>query len=60
MSKRSKISPRNLKKNLVMTSAVNIIEIWDKELYEKSINDSEIDFAQLTEDVMGNTGDDVS
>jgi len=49
-----------LKKNLVMTSAVNIIEIWDKELYEKSINDSEIDFAQLTEDVMGNTGDNVS
>jgi len=39
---------------------VNIIEIWDKELYEKSINDSEIDFAQLTEDVMGNTGDNVS
>ena len=50
----------DLKKNLVMTSAVNIIEIWDKELYEKSINDSEIDFAQLTEDVMGNTGDNVS
>ena len=49
-----------LKKNLVMTSAVNIIEIWDKELYEKSINDSEIDFAQLTEDVMGNKGDNVS
>ena len=51
---------RFVKKNLVMTSAVNIIEIWDKELYEKSINDSEIDFAQLTEDVMGNTGDNVS
>ena len=50
----------DLKKNLVMTSAVNIIEIWDKELYEKSINDSEIDFAQLTEDVMGNTGNNVS
>tara|TARA_A100001388_G_scaffold113000_1_gene83024 strand:+ start:759 stop:1223 length:465 start_codon:yes stop_codon:yes gene_type:complete len=50
----------DLKKNLVMTSAVNIIEIWDKELYEKSINDSEIDFAQLTEDVMGNTSDNVS
>ena len=41
-----------IKKEFVMTSAVNIIEIWDKELYEKSINDSEIDFAQLTEDVM--------
>jgi len=50
----------DLKKNLVMTSAVNIIEIWDKELYEKSINDSEIDFAKLTEDVMGNTGVNVS
>ena len=50
----------DLKKNLVITSAVNIIEIWDKEFYEKSINDSEIDFAQLTEDVMGNTSDNVS
>ena len=50
----------DLKKNLVITSAVNIIEIWDKEFYEKSINDSEIDFALLTEDVMGNTSDNVS
>ncbi len=36
-----------------MTSALNIIEIWDKDKYEKAINDAEGDFADLAEDVMG-------
>ncbi|MBL6648671.1 MAG: division/cell wall cluster transcriptional repressor MraZ [Flavobacteriaceae bacterium] len=45
---------------LVLTSAINIIEIWDKSKYEKVINDSEIDFAQLSESVMGNLSNDVS
>lgn len=48
------------KNNLVITSAINMIEIWDKNLYEKVINDSEIDFAELSEKVMGNQIDDVS
>ncbi len=48
------------KNNLVLTSAINMIEIWDKNLYEKVINDSEIDFAELSEKVMGNQIDDVS
>ena len=34
-------------------SAVNIIEIWDKELYEKAIDDAADDFAELAEEVMG-------
>ena len=48
----------NVSKDVVLSSAVNIIEIWDKELYEKSIDDSVIDFADLAEDVMGNVNDD--
>lgn len=43
-----------LEKELVLSSAVNIIEIWDKEKYEKIIDDSVVDFADLAEEVMGN------
>ena len=50
----------NLKKNVVMASAINIVEIWDKEQYEKSINDKNIDFVKLTEQVMGNQNNELS
>ena len=40
-------------KDLVLSSAVNIIEIWDKEQYEKAIEDTADDFADLAEEVMG-------
>jgi MraZ protein len=36
---------------------VNIIEIWDKDFYEKAIDDSIIDFADLAEEVMGDVND---
>ena len=49
-----------LKKNIVMSTALNIIEIWDKEMYENTINDLSVDFAKLTEEVMGNDDDNVS
>ena len=45
---------------LVLTSAINIIEIWDKSRYESVINDTELDFAELSESVMGNQSDGVS
>ena len=48
----------SVSKDIVLSSAVNIIEIWDKELYEKAIDDSVGDFADLAEDVMGNVNDD--
>jgi len=48
----------NISKDVVLSSAVNIIEIWDKDLYEKAIDDSVVDFADLAEDVMGNVNDD--
>jgi MraZ protein len=47
-----------ISKDIVLSSAVNIIEIWDKEMYEKAIDESVVDFADLAEDVMGNLNDD--
>ncbi len=56
--------PKNLsdfagiQKQVVMSSSVNIIEIWDKDKYEKAIDDAALDFADLAEEVMGNTDED--
>lgn len=44
-------------KDIVLSSAVNIVEIWDKDKYEQSIDDSVMDFADLAEEVMGNLND---
>ena len=43
----------NIEKNIVLTSQINKIEIWDKENYEKVVGDEEIDFGSLAEQVMG-------
>ena len=48
----------NVTKDVVLSSAVNIVEIWDKDLYEKSLDNNDVDFADLAEDVMGNLNDD--
>ena len=45
-------------KNIVISPAVNIIEIWDKEKYEQAIDDATLDFADLAEEVMGQDDDD--
>ena len=49
-------------KHTVLATAVNIIEIWDKDRYEKAIDDAALDFADLAEEVMGqdDDGNDVS
>lgn len=44
-----------IEKQVVLSSVVNIIEIWDKDKYEKVIDDAVVDFAELAEEVMGNT-----
>ena len=44
-----------IQKQVVMSSSINIIEIWDKGNYEKAINEAADDFADLAEEVMGNT-----
>lgn len=43
----------NLNKEIVVTSAGELFEIWDKKSYEEVIATNEIDFANLAEDVMG-------
>jgi len=48
------ISFAGIGKELVLSSAVNIIEIWDKTKYEKAVNDAIDGFADLAEEVMGN------
>lgn len=42
-----------ISKHTVMASAVNIIEVWDKDKYEQAIDDATLDFADLAEEVMG-------
>lgn len=42
-----------ISKEIVLTSNVNMVEIWDKQRYEDAINQVE-DFAELAEEVMGN------
>ena len=46
-------------KDVVLSSAVNIVEVWDKDKYEKAIDDATVDFGELAEQVMGNINDDV-
>ena len=47
----------SISKDVVFSSAVNIVEVWDKNLYEKSIRGEDVDFADLAEEVMGNIND---
>ena len=48
-----------IQKELTLSTAINIVEIWDKEKYEKAISDAANDFADLAEEVMGDaTADD--
>ncbi|SHJ12152.1 MraZ protein [Mesonia phycicola] len=42
-----------LKKEIVLSSAIGIVEIWDKDKYELAIEDAADDFADLAEEVMG-------
>jgi len=46
-----------IEKEIVISSAINIVEIWDKNKYEQAINDAASDFADLAEDVMGDERD---
>lgn len=42
-----------IQKEVVLSSAINIVEIWDKEKYEQAIDDAAVDFGDLAEEVMG-------
>jgi MraZ protein len=42
-----------ISKNIVLSSSLNMLEIWDKHNYENVLKDASVDFAELAEDVMG-------
>lgn len=46
-----------IQKEIVLSSAINIVEIWDTEKYERAIDDASNDFADLAEEVMGGSND---
>jgi MraZ protein len=48
------LSFAGLEKQIVLSSSVNMIEIWDKDKYESSVAESLKDFGDLAEEVMGN------
>ncbi|WP_299212492.1 division/cell wall cluster transcriptional repressor MraZ [uncultured Dokdonia sp.] len=45
------------KKEIVVNAAINVLEIWDKDMYEKAIDEAALDFADLAEEVMGDQND---
>lgn len=46
-----------IKKQVVLSSAVGIVEIWDKDKYEVAIDEATVDFGDLAEQVMGGIND---
>ena len=48
------LSFAGLQKQIVLSSSVNMIEIWGKDKYESSVAESLKDFGDLAEEVMGN------
>jgi len=42
-----------LKKEIVIASAINILQIWDKDVYEEFLKESTENFSGLAEEVMG-------
>ena len=47
------VSFASISKDIVLASSVNMIEVWDKNLYELSIKETLSDFGTLAEEVMG-------
>ena len=47
----------DIKKEVVISSAVTILEIWNKDNYEKAIDEATLDFGELAEEVMGDKND---
>jgi len=42
-----------IEKEITLSSSINIVEIWNKQRYEKAISDAAVDFADLAEEIMG-------
>ena len=52
------VTHAQISKEVVVSSTVNILEIWDKTLYEKAIDEATLDFGALAENVMGDKNED--
>lgn len=52
------VTHAKISKEVVVSSTVNILEIWDKTLYETAIDEATLDFGALAEDVMGDKNED--
>jgi len=57
---RNLMSVAGIDKDVVLSSAINIVEIWDKDNYERVLEETAADFADLAEEVMGDDGDELS
>ncbi len=47
----------HIQKDVVISSSINMIEIWDKNNYENTINHSVNNFSELAEQIMGNANE---
>ena len=47
------VNVADLKKEVVIASAINILQIWDKDMYETFLKESSENFSDLAEEVMG-------
>ena len=47
-------------KDVVLSSSISIIEVWDKDSYERVLEETAGDFASLAEEVMGDDDDELS
>lgn len=54
------VAVAGIKKDVVLSSTINIIEIWDKESYEKVLEETAEGFAELAEEVMGDDAAELS
>lgn len=52
------LSYAGINNEIVISSAINIVEIWDKDKYEQAIDGVADDFADLAEEVMGGKSED--
>jgi len=48
----------NIESEIVLSSSGNMIELWNKSLYEKTIKEKESDFSRMAEEVMGEINND--
>ncbi|SHJ23497.1 MraZ protein [Arenibacter nanhaiticus] len=54
------VETAGITKEVVLSSSVGILEIWDKDSYEKILQETAEDFSSLAEEIMGDDRDELS